>query len=162
MDTTGFDARDDLTELVAPLKGLRPVNGELSCERMLFEAGRATAQADFRGRFLTLASAAIVVIIGLGVFSLIERSKRHAAEAVIAGLEQRREPASSSFVPPISIASNDDSPYSYRALSHLQGSGGLREWEPTADTMRPAPNPTGADGEQAPLRVRDAGKLLQF
>jgi hypothetical protein len=162
MDTTGFDARDDLSELEEPLKGLRPVTGDLSRERMLFEAGRAKAQADFRGRFLTLAAAAIVVIIGLGVFSFVERSKRHDLEVAIAVLEQRREPPASNAVPPVSIATNDDSPYSYRSLSLLEGSGGLREWEVAADAMQPASNSTGADSEQTPLRVRDTGKLLQF
>jgi hypothetical protein len=162
MDTTGFDARDDLSELEEPLKGLSPVTGDLSRERMLFEAGRAKAQADFRGRFLTLAAAAIVVIIGLGVFSFVERTNRHALEVAIAVLEQRREAPASSVIPPFSIASNDASPYSYRALSLLESSGGLHEWELAADAKQPARHAIGAKSEQAPLRVRDSGKLLQF
>jgi hypothetical protein len=162
MDTTGLGPRDDLSELEGPLKGLSPVTGDLSRDRMLFEAGRASAQADSRGRFLMLASAAIVVITGLGVFSFVERSKRYALENAIAHLEQRREAPAPYVIPPFSIASNDASPYSYRALSLLEGASGLHEWELKADAMRPARNSTGADSEQAPLRVRDAGKLLQF
>jgi hypothetical protein len=162
MDATGFGPQDDLSELERPLKGLSPVAGDLSRERMLFEAGRARAQADSRRRFLMLASAATLVVVGLGVFSFVERSKRLALEVAIAGLEERREAPASSSVPPFSIASNDDSPYSYRALSHLQGSGGLHESELAADAMRPARGSTGAQSEQAPLRVRDTGKLLQF
>jgi hypothetical protein len=109
-----------------------------------------------------LASGALVVIIGLGVFSFVEQSKRHALEVAMAGLEQRREPMPSSFAAPVSIASNNVSPFSYRTLSLLENPGGLGEWEPTSGALEPFRARAGAESEQAPLRVRDAGKLLEF
>jgi hypothetical protein len=162
MDATRFDSQENLNELEEPLTLLRPVTGNLSRDRMLFEAGRARAEAGSRLRFLMLALGALVVIVGLGMFSFVERSKRRALEVAIAGLEQRREAPASSFAPPVLIASNDVSPYSYRALSLLENPAGLHEWGPTAGALEPARARTGMETEQTPLRVRDAGKLLEF
>jgi hypothetical protein len=186
MDTAGFDFGADLNELEEPLSGLMPVTGGLSRERMLFQAGRASAQAESRGPFLIFVAAALVVVVGLGMLSFAERSRRHALEVVIAGLEQRQslregkpsgEPqfdrglgrslarppvSSSSFVPPVSIISNDASPYSYRALSLLENPGVEQERRPRAAAVQSARPSTAAAAEQAPLRVRDTGKLLEF
>ena len=52
MDTTGLDARDDLSELERPFKGLSPVTGDLSRDRMLFEAGRAQRAGGLSTSFL--------------------------------------------------------------------------------------------------------------
>jgi hypothetical protein len=162
MDPTEFDPPDNLSELERPLRGLNPIGGNLSRERMLFEAGRASAQADARVRFVVLSSVASVVVIGLAAFSFTERSKRHALELAFARLDQNREKPASREIPPLSIASNDNSPYSYRALSRLESSSGLLESVPTPDAIPAARNSTGALSNQRPLRVRDTGKLLQF
>jgi hypothetical protein len=162
MDTTQFDPPDNLSELERPLRGLNPIAGNLSRERMLFEAGRASAQADARMRSVLFASVASVVIIGLAAFSFTERSKRHALELAMARSDQNRTEPASREIPPLSIASNDNSPYSYRALSRLESSSGLLEWDPTADAIPATRNSTGALSAQRPLRVRDTGKLLQF
>jgi hypothetical protein len=162
MDTTEFNAPDNLSELERPLRALNPIAGNLSRERMLFEAGRASAQAAARVRLAVLTSVASVFIIGLTAFSFTERSKRHALELAIARFDRNREEPTSREIPPLSIASNDSSPYSYRALSRLESSGGLLEWNPTAEAIPAATNPTGAMSKHQPLRVRDAGKLLQF
>jgi hypothetical protein len=101
-------------------------------------------------------------MIGLGVFSVVERSKRQALEVALAGLEQRREPAPPDVVPPVLIASNEISPYSYRVLSLRENPDRVHEWDAKASVQQSARARTGAEIEQAPLRVRDTGKLLEF
>jgi hypothetical protein len=162
MDTTGFDPQGRLNELERPLSGLRPVTVGLNRDRMLFDAGRAAARADARGRFLTLAAAALAVVTGLGLSLFIERSRRHSLEVALAGFEHRQQSPPSSSIPPVSIATNDASPYSYRALSLLENSGGLCEFRPPIGALQPDRAPPGAEAERAPLRVRDTEKLLQF
>ena len=73
MDSSGFNHQDDLIqhELEQPLRALEPLPGGLNRDRMLFEAGRASAQAGARARFVILAAATLAVSIGLGL-SLIQ------------------------------------------------------------------------------------------
>ena len=162
MDTAGFDSQEHLNELEEPLASLRPVTVGLSRDRMLFEAGRDSARAIFRGRFLTLAAATLVVVTGLGLSLIRERSNRHSLEVALAGLEGKRTSPPYDAIPPVSIASNEISPYSQRALSLLAEAGSLDEWSPSGGDLKPDRPPTGAETEPARLRVRDAGTLLQF
>jgi hypothetical protein len=145
---------------------------------MLFQAGRASGLAESRGRFAMFAAAASVVVVGLGMFSFAERSRRHALEIALTEIrkdepagEPRPErrlgrslppPRSSSVAGPISIASNDPSPYNYRALSLLENPGEFVESVAMTGALKSARAPSGADSRQAPLRVRDSGKLLEF
>ena len=89
MDSTGFNHQDGVIEheLERPLTALEPLPGALNRDRMLFEAGRASAKAGARARFLTLAAATVAVSIGLGLSLFSERSGRRALELAIADLE---------------------------------------------------------------------------
>ena len=162
MDTTGFEPQDGLSEFEEPLASLLPLTGNLSRDRMLFEAGRARALTIYRGRMLMLVTAAAVVCTSLGISLARERSERHALELAFARLEPTRSSQPSDLIPPVSIASNEGSPYSYRALSLLENSSELDEWLPAAGAGKSEGTDPGAATEPVPLRVRDAGKLLQF
>ncbi len=162
MDTTGFDPQEDLNQLEEPLAVLRPLTRNLSRDRMLFEAGRASAHALARRRFLMFASTSLVVVFGLGLSLVRERSRRQAFEVALAGLERMQTPPPSSPIPPVSIAANDISPFSYRALSLLENLGDLDESRPVAGAGQPDRTPRGVRPEPIPLRVRDTTKLLDL
>ena len=68
--------RDDLTDLERRLAALRPASGGLDRDRMLFDAGRASARAEGRARAWALSAAAsALVAVGLGVGLARERSR---------------------------------------------------------------------------------------
>ena len=99
MDTTGFDPDGNLNELEEPLAALRPLTGNLSRDRMLFEAGRASALAVARRRFLMFSSAGMVVLVGLGLSLVRERSRRQAFEVAFARLERTQSSKAVEFNP---------------------------------------------------------------
>jgi hypothetical protein len=164
MDSTRFNREDDLIEheLEQPLEALEPLPGALNRDRMLFEAGRASAQAAARARFLTLAVVTLAVSIGLGLSLVSERSGRHALELAFADLERKQSSTPIDTIPPAPVATNDFSPYSYRALSLVQTPVGFHDPDPREKSSEPVRASAGSNAAQAPLRVRDTGKVLQF
>jgi hypothetical protein len=129
---------------------------------MLFEAGRASAQTVYRGRILMLASAALLVFVGLGISLARERSERQERELVLAGLERTRSSPPSDSIPSVWIAWNDDSPYSYRALSQSENLSEHDDRRPAAGASQPDGAAPGPRIEPLPLRVRDMQKVLPF
>jgi hypothetical protein len=127
---------DELNEIERRLTLLRPSSGGLDRDRMLFEAGRASARAETRGRAWAVAVAAsMVVAIGLGVGLVRERSLRHDLERALATRTPEARPAPP--IPPREIA-----PDSYLALTR-RALAGLDDSPPSA--RRPpeaAPDPT--------------------
>lgn len=164
MDSTGHDREDDLIEheLEQPLTALEPLPGALNRDRMLFEAGRASAQAGARARFLMLAAATVAVSIGLGLSLFSERSGRHALELAIADLERKQVSAPIDTIAPAPVAVNDSPPYSYRALSLVQFPGDSYDPDPAEKSLQPGRASAGSNAAQVPLRVRDTAKVLQF
>jgi hypothetical protein len=162
MGITGFQPEEGLNELEKPLAALRPVTGNLSRDRMLFEAGRARALTVSRGRMLMLALANVVLVGGLAISLFHERSQRHALELAFAVQVHTPTAPPTDSIPPVWIASNDGSPYSYRALSLLQSSSEPDEWRPATGAGQSDGTRPGAESEMVPLRVRDTTKLLQF
>jgi hypothetical protein len=74
MDTTGRDPENDLTGLEQQLARFRPAPIALERDKMLFEAGRASALAERRGR-LGMSMAAIFALIAVGFGGLFVRER---------------------------------------------------------------------------------------
>ncbi len=109
--------RDDLTDLEHRLAALRPTSDRLDRDRMLFEAGRASARAEARSRAWALSAAAsALVAIGLGVGLARERSRALDLErALIAAKGTSPAHTAPSPTPARAI---EVAPDSYLALSH--------------------------------------------
>jgi hypothetical protein len=134
----------------------------LNRDRMLFEAGRASAQAGARTRFLMLAAATLTVSLGLGLTLVRERSACHALELTIADLQRKQASTPIDSVASAPVAANDSQPYSYRALSLVQFAGDSYEPVHAKKSLQPGRAAAGSSAREVPLRVRDTGKVLQF
>ena len=164
MDQPGYDPEADLTGLEAALGRLRPAPIALDRDRMLFEAGRASALAERRGRVgYAIAAGFALVAVGLGGLLAREQAARKELEVKIASLAP---PAPSAMRPAVATVelnmSGRLSPDSYILLSRRISVEGLDPL-PGGSTSLPAeagskaPTPT-----MEPLRVRDAGGLLDL
>jgi hypothetical protein len=139
--------QDDLTDLERRLTALRPTAQALDRDRMLFEAGRASARGEGRAWVLSAAASALMVV-GLGVALARERSRALGLERdliaagevpaapPIAVTAAPREPS-----PPVEVA-----PDSYLALSRRALAG-------LDDLPAAPPHPPGDLGPPAPGRV---------
>lgn len=165
MDTPGFDPQRDLNDLERPLSRLRPASIGLSRERMLFEAGRASASAGRRRSAFAFTTAALsVAVVVLGGLLLHERSRRQALEVELAALPERPAPSrpGPSLSPPVLVASAVEASDSYLMLSRRIQAEGIEERRPSVAPSpegRPLPDP---NPPITPTRVRDAYPSLEF
>ncbi|GIW86433.1 MAG: hypothetical protein KatS3mg108_0757 [Isosphaeraceae bacterium] len=110
---------DELSELERRLAGWQPAAPtNLSRERMLFEAGRASA-VSARGPW-TLSACLAMVCASLGAGWAAERSGRIQAENVAARLTPREAPTAiepTSSIPPPTMPRRPPDPSSYFALT---------------------------------------------
>ena len=140
--------RDDLTDPERQLAALRPTARGLDRDRMLFEAGRASARAGDRARVWALSAAAsALVVVGLGVALARERSRTLGLErALIVAQEAAPAPRPPHATPPEPSQPIEVAPDSYLALSRRALAG--------LDDLPAAPSrPPGDLGPPAPERV---------
>ena len=99
MDPLEDDPEVPLSDLERRLEQWRPASGSLDRDRMLFDAGRASARAESWGRLgAALAASFALVAVGLGGLLVRERAHRHGLEVALA--ERTREPALPELVIP--------------------------------------------------------------
>lgn len=157
MGTTGSGREQGLNDLERPLEALRPASiPDGWRDRMLFEAGKASAEPRHRGRGAVIAILATTTI-ALGGLLAREHMQRRDLEALFAG--RGAEPAASAGVVPVPapLAVVAAAPSSYRALSLQIFAGGLDE------PGRPSGLPHGDPAPpSATLRARDARDFLDF
>ncbi len=106
---------DDLTTLEARLRKWAPVPSRIERDRLIFEAGKQSVNAD-RNRFSwPLATVASILAAGLlGVSWDAERGRRHALEHELATFRPGVDPAPSAPARPVVFAAE---PSSYLALT---------------------------------------------
>jgi hypothetical protein len=127
---------DELNEIERRLTLLRPASGGLDRDRMLFEAGRASARAENRERVWAGAVAAsIVVALVLGVGLVRERTLRLGLERALATRTPEARP--SSPIPIRELAPDSYLTLTRRALAGLDDSPRSARRPPEA-----APDPT--------------------
>jgi hypothetical protein len=160
----------DMSEVACRLAAWRPASGGLDRDRMLYEAGRAAAQADGRGQSWRLATAALTLLtVGLGGLLAHERSQRRALETSIA-MAARINPAQ----PAGEIASSASretsaiepfAPDSYFALTSRLARGVpdlLSSVEFEADPQRPPARPSMPPAQRRPLQPGDLQRVLEL
>jgi hypothetical protein len=157
------DPRDDaaLTGLERRLAGWRPEAGGLDRDRMLYEAGRASARASTR-RWASAFAASALVATGLGAALARERSERSGLQRALAARdrpEQSPAPPSPALTPTLSAV---PAPDSYWSLTRRIVAG-LDEPAPVepAGPRRSGP-PSRLEPPLSPLRGRGAEGLLDL
>lgn len=163
MDATEHGPEGDLTDLERRLARWQPASLGLARDRMLFEAGRATARAEVWAR-VPLASAAVLalVAVSLGAMLVRERDQRHALEVRIVQQTNLPKPTAPPIEPaPAPIVERPPAPDSYLVLTHHMLAVGLD------DAPLPMPTPSATPGDTSPradppLRVRGPGGLMNF
>jgi hypothetical protein len=160
----------DLTALERRLSAWRPCAGGLDRDRMLFDAGRASASAG--GRPWRLATAALLLATA-GLGGLLaqqratlarERSHRLELETALAARIEATRPRSYAPVtveiPPI----EPPSPSSYLVLTARLAAGDATP--PDVGDARhprgPAHDPSGGPGDAPALRPRDLRRILDL
>ena len=153
MDPAEHGPRGDLNpaELGRRLSRLRPAAAGLDRDRMLYEAGRAAARADLRGRAWLASTAALALACAaLGGLLARERGHRLDLERALAAT-RAAAPEPRRFDPPPFLAARP-APDSYLALTRRALADGLDEPPPReAPRLGPTIAPT------QPLRVRGPG-----
>jgi hypothetical protein len=152
----------EMNELEATLARLRPVAGALSRDRMLFEAGRASARFEARHRFLIATSASLLIaLIGTGGLLLRERTRRHGLEMELGARNYELTAPPADAVQPELLPRSEISPSSYLALSrHIQPAG-LDELIPVVEGDGPG-QPATDSAPIVPIRIRDTQRALDL
>ena len=156
MDTAEPGPEGELTDLERRLARWRPATVGLDRDRLLFEAGRASA----RGLARLISSLALMLVAAvLGVLLVGERNQRHFLEFRLAQMTNKAaSPSPIEPTPPL-IVGHPPAPDSYLALSLRLRTAGLD------DISMPAPDATTGDAPpspEPPLRVRGTGGSLNF
>jgi hypothetical protein len=177
------DREPDLTALELRLAGWRPAAGALDRDRMLYEAGRATAAAGARPWRLATA-ALLLVSLGMGGLAAQQRSRLGLERALMAHEQARRleletalsirADASRSPIqdaaPAVEVApSGPPAPGSYLVLTARLANGfndatwpgaGAIDREPAP--LPPGPAPAAVEWRPAPLRTQDIQRILDL
>jgi hypothetical protein len=152
---------DELSDLERRLAAWRPAaSGNLSRERMLFEAGRASAAPATSGRApWALAACLALACAGLGAGWAAERGGRLQAENLVVGLTPRDAPTAiepAPSIPPRPTEIRPPDPSSYLALTQRPEAVLTGTAVPEAGEV-----PNGTDTPDAgSLRVRGWGRAL--
>jgi hypothetical protein len=162
MDTPEPGPAREINELEATLAPLRPVAANLSRDRMLFEAGRASAGFDARHRFLIATSTSLLIaLIGAGGLLVHERARRHGLEIELGA--RHHEPTSpwTDAVEPELLPRSEISPTSYLALSRHIQPGGMDDTSSIVEGDGPG-HPATDLAPTVPIRIRDTQRALDL
>ncbi len=160
MDPLEDDPEAPLSDLERRMGRWRPASGSLDRDRMLFDAGRASARGESWGRLVgALAACLALVALGLGGLLVRERGYRHALEVTLA--ERTREPVLPEPVSPLPTL-GEPAPYSYLALSRRIQASGLEELPPAAPNAPRGEIPERPEPPFTPLSTRGRGGLMEL
>jgi hypothetical protein len=160
------DEENDLTALERRLAGWRPTTGGLDRDRILFDAGRAAAQADGRSRLWQFTTVALVfVTAGIGGLLTHERSRRLALETQAADRTDLPEPRSLASASVQLVRFEPPGPNSYLALTSQLAKAVRDLSSPDAGLESRLTQPAGASESSPysePLRPRDLERVLDL
>jgi hypothetical protein len=167
MDSPNPFPRDELTELERRLSGWTPAATALDRDRMLFEAGRASARNGAWGRPTTALAAGLAALaVGLGGWAASEHGQRRALErALVVERSRARESALAERLLPPALAPipvDTPAPESYLVLTRRLGIIGPDEPEPPPAPAVRDPRPEAPDRTLTPLSARRPGGLVDL
>jgi len=147
-----MDRPDELNSLEHRLGSLRPSPLAIDRDRLMYLAGRATAETATRGRFAAVAFCVglSILCVGLATRLSAERGQRLDLERVVA--EQRREPVPERFE--LVVTETRPAPSSYYALTHLANETGGLTSLPTESSPPPSSQSTTGESPLSPLSAR--------
>ncbi|SIO60484.1 hypothetical protein SAMN05444166_6409 [Singulisphaera sp. GP187] len=161
MDPTDRDPLVDRNAFEQRLGQWRPAAGGLDRDRMLFEAGRASAGDASLRRFAVGSIAGLLVVaLGLGGLLVHERSQRRFVEAELAAV---RHPVNvdrpTSPAPTVVVAAD---PNSYLVLTRRMIDSAPDEFPFTASLPAPAQPSLPDEPPLTPLRARQLGRVIEL
>jgi hypothetical protein len=166
MDTIGPRPEGDLNALEQRLGRWRPAPGVLDRDRLMFEAGLASARGASWGR-LGFATAACWALAAFALGGLLahERGRRQALETALALRSNAPNPTPAPVpAPPWQPprATESPSPDSYLALARRMLVAGPDDLTSAAANHSPDHPPGPAEPPLSPLRARGPGRALDF
>lgn len=168
MDTPAPFPQDELNETERRLAGWSPAAPMLNRDRMLFEAGRAAARTEARGRLAMIVAADFAVLaIAIGVWALREDAARKRLELALAEHSQLLNAVSATQVaapvpgpvPPAVPAPARDS---YLALTHRLANDGLDETVTAPPRSIQDEHPASPRRTPTPLNSRTPGDSIDL
>jgi hypothetical protein len=166
MDTPAPFSPEELTELERRLSGWAPTAAALDRDRMLFEAGRASARTGARIRLTTTLAAGLAALaVGLGGWAVREHAQRRALELALADRSRALEVALAGRQPVPAVAPipfDAPAPESYLVLTRRLATVGLDEPESPPKPLIHDPRPTSPDRSLTPLSARRHRDLLDL
>jgi hypothetical protein len=153
-DPPGFERR---------LASWLPAAPALNRDRMLFEAGRASARAEAKGKVWPAAASGLaLLLLGLGGLFVRERSQRLALETVLATRPPAEAPVLAATTPRVALPSpiiEPPGPSSYFVLTLRLAAGDL-DFPPVARQSSSERAPSGT--RPPPLRPRGFERALDL
>jgi hypothetical protein len=157
-------SRDELSRVEQRLAQWSPSAPALDRDRMLFEAGRASARTARAGQ--VVAALGAVLAVSFGVWGAHERSQRKALELALTETTRALKVAQSArpVVPPsIRLPElTSPAPQSYLALSHRPATLGGDELRKSSAPSRFPQLPAGLSQGLTPLSARRPGALTDL
>jgi hypothetical protein len=155
-DPTGFERR---------LAAWLPAPTALDRDRMLFDAGRASARAEARGRVWTSAAVVLtLLLVGMGTLFARERSRCLALQTMLAARPAAAGPTLAEAPPQVALPARSaerPGPNSYLVLTMRLGSGEL-DIPPASPVRNAAHTPDKTGPQRPPLRPRAFERLLDL
>jgi hypothetical protein len=142
-----------------------PAATALDRDRMLFEAGRASARAEARGKVWPFAALGLaLLLVGLGGLFARERSQRIALETVLAANRPAQESVLAATPPRVALPNpimERPDPSSYFVLTTRLGSGDV-DFPPVSRESSTERPPSGTGPPPLPLRLRSVVRVLDL
>jgi hypothetical protein len=165
MEHPDHDPEIDLSAVERRLAAWRPSAGSLDRDRMLYNAGRAAANADGRVQTWRLATAALALLaVGMGGLMLHERSQRRAMEVALGA---RSRPSQSASTMPLLSATPTIEPFapsSYFVLTSRLSRSNPDMLSPDVEfeSRPPSIGPLEPLPQRRPLQLRDLQRVLDL
>jgi hypothetical protein len=165
MDTPAPFPQDELNETERRLAGWSPAAPGVGRDRMLFEAGRAAARAEVRGRIAMIIAADFAVLAIAIVVWARENAVRERLAVALAlqsqflntlSTTQIAAPVPGPVLPPAPVPARD----SYLALTHRLANDGLDETAPSRSIQ--AEHPASPRRTLTPLNSRTPGDSIEL
>jgi hypothetical protein len=155
----------DPTRFERRLASWLPAATALDRDRMLFEAGRASARAEARGKVWPFAALGLaLLLVGLGGLFARERSQRIGLETLLAAHPPAQAPVLAATPPRVALPNpivEWPDPSSYFVLTTRLGSGDM-DFPPVSRESNTERPPSGTGLPPPPLRLRSVVRTLDL
>ena len=157
--------RDELDAFARRLAGMPPSTQGLNLDRMIFEAGRASA-CDALPGLVWRGATVLLVLVAFGLGGLLVRAERQRLlleHQLVASLRERALEQADRMPPPMpGHVAEPIAPASYLALSRRIRTGELFDPPSAMGPSARVPTVSGHESPLSPLRVRNPEDVLDL